>query len=124
MLPIAQQIPVDQQPKAVIRVPTRGFGVGPLRAVGGRLHRPVQFNLDRLRLAYPARDHPDPALRRPPPRILQDTKYRWFGFVLGTPDSPSTGFPATGPSVFIIGIGSVAKRTSIARIHFLAADAR
>ena len=63
MHPVAQQIPVVQQPKTIIRVATHLAGIAPAGAVGGRLARPaVKRDLNPPRVARPARDDTDAAL--------------------------------------------------------------
>ena len=82
MLAIPQPVPVEQQPKAIVRVsaqrrPIRqGRGVRPLRAIRGVLAQDGPIFLDDLKLhplgfTHPAGEHAHATLKRRWPRILQ-----------------------------------------------------
>ena len=88
MLPLPQQIPVEQQPKPIVRIPTRTLGIQPLRPI--RRHLPPgspNRKLDRVGVTHPAREHPDPTLKGVMTRILQKPRQ---------PTRPARGGPSRG----------------------------
>ena len=69
---LAQEIPVVQQAKAVIRIATRASGVSPIGAIGSLNGRSVvKDNLNPSGLTHPARDNPETALKGAGLGILQ-----------------------------------------------------
>ena len=72
MLAIAEQVPVEQQPKAVVHVSTLSFRVGPVGSVGRwQAVGAVNLNVHRFGLTDPARNDPDATLDGVWPRNLQ-----------------------------------------------------
>ena len=71
---VAQEIPVVQQAKAVIRIATHALGVSPVGAISG-LHQRlvVKLDLNPSGLTHPARDDPETALKGTRLGILQDS---------------------------------------------------
>ena len=75
MLALAQQIPVEQQPKAVVRVPTHAGRVPALGAIGRHLRREVpNLNLYEVGVTHPAREDAHATLKGARPRILQNPR--------------------------------------------------
>ncbi len=71
MLPVPEQVPVEQQPKAVVGVPTHACRVGPIRAIRRHQGRPlVHDDLDSLGITHPAGDDGNATLEGSGGRIL------------------------------------------------------
>ncbi len=80
MLAVPEQIPVEEQPKAVVGVATRGRGVGPTRAIRRHQGRSrVQDDLDSLGVTHPAGDHPNATLEGRRGRILHHPSDKGHG---------------------------------------------
>ena len=77
VLPLPQQIPVEQQPKPIVCVPTGILGVQALCPVGGSLPGQVpERDLYLVRRTHPARDNTDAALKAVRSRVLQEPRHR------------------------------------------------
>ena len=80
MLPVPEQVPVEEQPKAVVGVPTHAAGVGPTRAIRRHQGRSrVQDDLDRLGVTHPAGDDANATLEGRGGRILHHPSDKGHG---------------------------------------------
>ena len=71
MLPVPEHIPVEEQPKAVVGVPTDACRVGPIRAIRRHQWRPlVHDDFDSLGITHPAGDDANATLEGRAGRIL------------------------------------------------------
>ena len=69
--PVAQQVPVEQQPKAVVPVATHRGGIRPGGAVGGHhTWAAVDLQFHHVGVTHPARYQADAALEGRRPRVL------------------------------------------------------
>ena len=89
---VAEQVPVEQQAEAIVRVPTAVGRVGPFGARAGledqrvvRIAR-LEDNLHRVGLAHPAGNDAQAALERPRGGVLQPCL---FGRQLFAPAAPA-----------------------------------